>query len=74
MKLSVVISFFATAALAMPLDGQFNDVAKRCGVGRRSEIVHAVRSAVDTVKVKRDLNEVDVEEISAALYSAWCTP
>ncbi|KAJ5954879.1 ankyrin repeats (3 copies) family protein [Penicillium viridicatum] len=74
MKLSVVISLFVTAALAVPLDGQFNDVAKRCGVGRRSEIFHAVRSAVDTVKVKRELNEIDVDEISAALYSSWCTP
>ncbi|KAJ5863720.1 ankyrin repeats (3 copies) family protein [Penicillium soppii] len=48
-------------------DFQFNGVSKRCGSGRQREIFHAVRSAVDTVKVRRGLNEVDVDEM-LALY------
>ncbi len=47
-----------------------------CGSGKRdaAAVVRALHSALDTLKDKREVTEVDVDEISQALYGGWCTP
>ncbi|KAH7374103.1 hypothetical protein BKA64DRAFT_750745, partial [Cadophora sp. MPI-SDFR-AT-0126] len=49
-------------------------LVRRCGSGKREELTRAVQAAVNSVKGKRTLAEVDVDEISQALYGGWCTP
>ncbi|RAH62245.1 hypothetical protein BO85DRAFT_445673 [Aspergillus piperis CBS 112811] len=76
MKIAAVLTLAIATVLALPelLADDSAALEKRCGTAKRDEINVAVRSAVNTVKHKRELTEIDVDEISAALYSSWCTP
>ncbi|EHA18598.1 hypothetical protein ASPNIDRAFT_37799 [Aspergillus niger ATCC 1015] len=69
MKIAAVLTLAIATVLALPVADDSTVLEKRCGTAKRDEINVAVRSAVNTVKHKRELTEIDVDEISAALYS-----
>ncbi|KAK4031470.1 hypothetical protein C8A01DRAFT_21305 [Parachaetomium inaequale] len=67
-----VVAFLFAAAFAAPL----NQSRGSCGNSKRETgvVARVLLSALDTLKDKREVTEVDVDEISQALYSSWCTP
>ncbi len=55
---------------------QVHGESKRCGSGRRDveAVTNVLTSALEAIKEKRGVPVVDVDVISNALYSSWCTP
>ncbi|KAK3688794.1 hypothetical protein B0T22DRAFT_162122 [Podospora appendiculata] len=82
MKIATVITLFVAVAVAAPAPApatleQLQARAKQaCGTGKRDAgvITRVLHSALDNLKDKREITEVDVDEISNALYGGWCTP
>ncbi|SPQ23035.1 c2803f32-47d3-4753-9c79-ab4e77111a27 [Thermothielavioides terrestris] len=69
MKVISVAILLLTAAYAAPIDSI-------CGSGKRDVglVTRALHSVLEDLKDKREVSEVDVDEISQALYATWCTP